>query len=129
MTDIFPFTIHCDREHGHMRSDLMSLFLSVKPRGMTWYGADTIFLSPTEIEFVVYNMADVVHGGVGYETARIRHQCPTPIATQYITDRCIRVAKDQRAVELELREAAIIAQYADSLLSNIGIVDGADVPL
>ena len=66
----FPFTIGYDSRFGGINYDYRALFMANKPKDMIWYAAAVIVHSPTQVEFVVYEMYDNYYGGVGAEIAR-----------------------------------------------------------
>ena len=68
---LFPFTIYADSNHGGVSHGFRQIFMEHRKPDVTWYAADIIVNSDTEIEFVVYDMKDNFYGGVGKEIYRV----------------------------------------------------------
>ena len=68
---LFPFTIYADRSHGGIPSGFRALYHKHRKPDVTWYAADVVVNSDTEIEFHVYDMKDMCYGGVGKEIYRM----------------------------------------------------------
>lgn len=117
--EFFPFRLYCDHERGWSASQFKNTFMKVKPAGLTWYGYDVIIHSPTEIEFVVFEMYDNFSGGVGNEIARFTATVSRSVTDRDIRSRSMELAVDRRRHELCEAEAEIINRYANEFLAAL----------
>jgi hypothetical protein len=69
----------------------------------TWYAADVIVHSFTEIEFVVFDMADNFSGGIGDEIYRVTATVTAKETEHVISHEAIRAA--DREIQAEMRQA------------------------
>lgn len=122
---VFPFTVYCNRRTGWGDSSLRDTFLAVKPKGMIWYGFDTIIRTRTDVEFVVFDMRDFVSGGLGDEIARLSAKVSADLTNSAVEERIRCLAVERREAELHDMEMAIIDGYVDEIRNSIGSLVGA----
>lgn len=111
---IFPIPLYCDGK-GWSENRFQLAMRSVLPKGLYWFGYDTIILSPTEVEFVVYGIRDSVWGGLGDEIARIKANVNKVLTEEYIESRIQYLARERRDKELRDAEESTIQKYADEV--------------
>lgn len=111
---VFPITLSCD-DRGWSEYRYREFFLANKPKGLTWFAYDTIILSETEVEFVVYDMRCNYSGGRGVEIERFKAAVPKEIIGSDIEKKIVAVAAARRGEELAAHEKRIIAGYADEI--------------
>lgn len=112
---LFPFTLFADRSPGYCHHRYYNAFIGTNPP-RAWFGFDVIVSAPTEVIFVVYDMHDMVHGGLGKEITR---RCATVDAELTRIDcnaRAKELAREFRAKELAEKEERIIYNYALTIL-------------
>lgn len=118
MKQFFPFTISPNPKFGGIVPEYYSLFVNHKPDGLTWYACDVVVNSPTQLEFVMYGMADYFYGGVGDEVARFCLAVDRDVNSAALIRRSVELAEwyeDQRLVE-ERRKR--VQANADALLAE-----------
>lgn len=114
LDEVFPIVIGCDHR-GWSDFHFQRLFLSNKPDGLIWFAYDVIINSPTEVEFVVYNMADSCYGGVGAKIASFSAVASVDTTRDAIERRIRAIATERRNAELQAAESIIIDGYADDI--------------
>jgi hypothetical protein len=117
---IFPIHLPC-HENGWSAYHYRPQFLTSKPDHLTWFAYDTIIHSETDVEFVVYDMADNFYGGRGKKIASFRTLVPRGATARDIDNQIVQLAIARRAKELREAEAAIISGYADEIRSTLNL--------
>jgi hypothetical protein len=117
---IFPITLACD-DRGWSAYSFQKAFRAAKPEGLTWYGYDTIIHSSTDVEFVVYDMENNVHGGLGKKTGQFRATVPPSLTANDIDRKIVFLATERREAELRAAEQSIIAGYADEMRASLAL--------
>ena len=102
---LFPFTVKADDRHGGVPTGFHQIFQKNRTDA-TWYAADVIVHSFTEIEFVVFDMADNVYGGIGAEIYRVTATVTAKETTQVISHEAIRAA--DREIQAEMRHEHLV---------------------
>jgi hypothetical protein len=121
---IFPILIPCD-PRGWSAHSFQPYFMAAKPKDMVWYGYDTIINSKTEVEFVVYDMADNAYGGIGKQIASLKATVPSELTNNAVDQKIISLARSRRATELQLAEDAIVSRYTEELREAFSAVGGS----
>jgi hypothetical protein len=114
--EFYPFKIAC-YDTGHFVQspyEFRKPFLANKPEGHVWYGYDVIVKSPTEVEFVTYDMRDS-YGGLGRENGRFEATVDEAVTKEAIERRLNALAKEVRLRELERAEAKIVSDYGNRI--------------
>ena len=93
------------------------MFMHTKPKDMSWYGYDVAVLSTSAVEFRAFDMGDTVHGGIGDEIGRWSAEATTEMLRSTLIARAIQLGTQRLEREREREEQAIIAAYADELLT------------
>lgn len=112
--NIFPIKLYAyQSQSGHTNSEsaFKDLFYSTKSKDMVWYAYDVHILSTNQVEFIVYDMRDSFHGGIGKEIGRYKVFCETKLTDKFIDKRLMEIAVDRRRNELEQIEQDIIDSY------------------
>jgi hypothetical protein len=103
---LFPFTVKADDHIGSVGGGFRKIFLNHRTDA-TWYTADVIVHSFTEIEFIVLDMAvDNFCGGVGDEIYRVTATVTAEETTLVTSQEAIRVA--DRQLQAEIRQAHLV---------------------
>lgn len=116
---IFPITLACN-DKGWSTHAFQKAFLAAKPDQLIWYGYDTIIHSPTEVEFVVYDM-DNVYGGRGKKTGAFKTEVAADLTADDINRKIMFLAAQRRKAEWEAIEAEIISGYAEEIRTAAGL--------
>ena len=95
------------------------MFLKVKPKPLTWYAYDVTILSRTVLEFVAYDMADPVFGGIGSVVWCGKVSVPASVTHKDVDRAILRAARARREEEIAAAEAAIVSRYADSIRAEL----------
>jgi hypothetical protein len=103
---LFPFTVKADADHGGVPTGFFQIFQKHRTVGKTWYAADVIVHSFTEIEFVVFGMEDSVYGGIGAEIYRVTATVTAKETTQVNSQEAIRAA--DRELQAEMRHEYLV---------------------
>ena len=114
----FPFTVHC-AENYHTPFEFKDTWMKIKPAKLTWYAYSVEVKSPTEIEFIVFDMKDNYFGGIGAKIGTFKATVTPDVTRKSIIARAARLAADKREQELEAEEARIVGQYTHDILSEI----------
>lgn len=85
------------------------------------YCFDVVILSPTEVEFICFDMLDNLYGGRGKKFHQFKVECPREIIEPYISERLVERAIARRNAELELKEMEIVAGYAGEERRSLGL--------
>lgn len=117
---IFPITLPCN-DRGWSAYTFQKAFLAAKPDKLIWYGYDTIIHSPTEVEFVTYDMQDNVYGGLGKKTATFKTEVSTDLTADDINRKIMSLAALRRKAEWKAIEAEIISGYAEEIRAAAGL--------
>lgn len=118
---MFPFTLKA-RETPHFTSspyDFRKAFLANKPESLSWFAYDVVVASPTDVEFVVYDMRDFCRGGIGKEIARFEAKVGRGVTRASIEHRALYLAQERRNAELEAAEAEVVRTYAAEIMAEI----------
>ena len=115
---MFPFAIKAYETPNFTSSayEFRTAFLQAKPEKLSWYAYDVCVLSPTMVEFTVYDMRDSFYGGKGEATAAFEARVGRDVTRKAIEREAERLAIVRRQHELEAAEHAIIADYATEIL-------------
>lgn len=125
MEAFFPFTIW-HRDFGNTAvspHQYKAIYEQRRPANMSWFAYSVIVLSPTKIEFIVYEMEDHYHGGVGQQVARLPTVVPAEATFLDRKDRAEELARDQRRKELQEAEERIVRGYAEQILDSQGMIE------
>lgn len=114
----FPFTIHC-RENYHTPFEFRDTWLKIKPAKLTWYAFSVVVESPTQVEFIVFDMKDSYFGGIGNRIGTFKATVSPDVTRKSIIARAAELAADKREKELEAIEARIVGEYTQAILSEI----------
>lgn len=123
---LFPFTLHCDRDRGLSPYEYRKAFMTAKPERLTWYGYDVVVESPIRVTFVVFDMLDNFHGGVGKEIHRFGVDVEDSLTRRDVVRRATSVAAERRRKEVEREEDRIVATYVQELLAQTEQTTGAE---
>jgi hypothetical protein len=102
---LFPFTVKASNRHGGVPWEFSGIFYKHRT-DVTWYAADVIVHSFTEIEFVVFDMADCVYGGIGAEIYRVTATVTAKETEHTISIEAVRAA--DREIQAEMRKAHLV---------------------
>ena len=89
---LFPFTIYANSVHGGVNYNFRQIFHEHRKPNVTWYAADIIVKSDTEIEFVVFDMLGQPCGGKGEEIYRVPATVTQSLTIKSISHAAIRKA-------------------------------------
>jgi hypothetical protein len=119
--ELFPVRLsaHNNNGNGGGNYGFRSLFHNTKRPHQIWYAYETLIHSPSDVEFVVFDMLDSVYGGVGNEIYRYRTPADPAITMPEIRGAAISLAEEIRKRELNRAEDEIIARYAESILTAL----------
>lgn len=115
---IFPITLSCS-PLGWSSYAFKPYFMEAKPADLIWYAYDTIIHSQTSVEFVVYDMADNVYGGLGKNIASFKATVPEHATTAAIDQKIAILARARRDAELLASEVAIVNDYAAEIRKSL----------
>lgn len=114
----FPFTIHCTNSctqpYGYYGT-----WMKTKPEKLVWYAYSVEIKSPTQIEFIAYDMRDSYFGGIGRKIGTFKATVTPDVTRKSIIARATDLAADKRQQELEAEEARIIGEYTHAILAEI----------
>lgn len=120
--NIFPINIPCCDQGGGSYA-FRSFFMATRPKDIIWYGYDSIILSKTEVEFVIYDMFDDMfdncRGGLGAEITRFKALVPESTTERFIERRILDLAMERRTIEIIAAEGEIVKRYADEIRAEI----------
>lgn len=125
--DFFPFTLAAYETPHFTRSpyDFRAAYLANRPKGESWYAYDVVVKSPTEVEFIVYDMRCNLSGGIGKEARRFKCTVAPEVTAPSIERRVQAMAVLVRQQELDRIEQAAIGGYADVIRSKLQIMEPA----
>lgn len=121
MSNLFPFCLFAE-ETPHFTSserDFQQTFLATKPADMSWFAYDVVILSPTQIEFIVYNMRCIASGGIGEPIANFSATVPAVLTLKHMERRAFSLARARRDEELLEAERKIVKSYAADYLRQM----------
>lgn len=111
---MFPFTVYAKYENS--TRDFYQTFMANRPKGLTWYAYNVVVKSPTEVEFVVFDMEDMATGGIGDEIGRFEATVDASVTLVAMTRHAHELATLQLYDERVAEERRIVAGYAAEIL-------------
>lgn len=130
----FPLMVYSNGQHG-IHSFLDS-FLKNKPKKIEkkysfsdytyeedfyWYDFDVKIISPTEVEFIVFDMEDFCYGGRGRKIHSFKAEVSKNETKKYIDAKLMKNAIARRDKELKEIERKICQGYADEERRALGL--------
>jgi hypothetical protein len=126
---LFPFTVKADADHGGVPTGFFQIFQKNRTDA-TWYAADVIVHSFTEIEFVVFDMDDdgdpSYYGMIGDEIYRVTATVTAKVTELVISHEAIRTADREIQAEMRYEHLVKVNERAYKLMvaSGLDIEDG-----
>ena len=119
---MFPFVIAC-YDTGYkwvwMDRNFEAAWRTVRPKDFGWYCYDVIIHGPTQVEFVVYDIANSFSGGIGAEIGRFKADVDAALTKDPIHAEAYRKVKWARQVELDRAEEALLEHRVQVLLNDL----------
>jgi hypothetical protein len=119
-SNLFPISLRCN-DKGWSEHSFQNAFMRVRPKDKTWYGYDVEIMSPTDVVFIVYSMADATYGGLGKADYNLQATVSPDLTAPYIDRRIVELAAQRRTAELAAEEARIVEQYANELRAALSL--------
>ena len=123
MSNFFPIHINAE-ETPHFTSSsykFRPLFLANKPTGMSWYAYNVIIHSPTNVEFVVYDMFCSARGGIGKEVGSFEATASAELTAPYIQKHAVSIAQYRIDEERRAANKLILKNRAEDVLAEFGL--------
>ena len=114
---VFPRRVRCnDMGNWVSMPDLAkSIWMRIRPKGLTWYCVDLEILSPTSLRLFVYDMENNVHGGIGYVIdERVIDELPAE-EQKMLDELVLKIYTAEAELELERREERLRQQQIINL--------------
>jgi hypothetical protein len=109
MTSLFPFTVS-------IPNDFIPTFRAFDKE--TWAECDVTVLSPTRVEFNVYDLKDSYYGGRGRNIRNVSADVDRKMTKTLISKRADAVASEQYYRAKEAKEASEIAKIASRIFEE-----------
>jgi uncharacterized protein YprB with RNaseH-like and TPR domain len=119
---LFPFTVKADDDHGGVPTGFYQIFQKNRTDA-TWYAADVIVHSFTEIEFVVFDMATNGLSRIGDEIYRVTATVTAKETEFVISHEAIRAA--DREIQAEMRQEHLLKVNARAY--KLMVASGLDI--
>lgn len=137
----FPFTVYSNKEHGYSPSGFKEVFrenrpeyIEVKFSNFTYkskfviFCYDVIILSPTEVEFICFDLDNLASDGRCKFIHKFRATVNKKVTSNYINHRLLQRGADRRARELEERELEIYKKYANEEAVTLNLKKEKKIP-
>jgi hypothetical protein len=114
---VFPQRVRCHDMGSWVSSPYLanSIWMRIRPKGLTWYCADLEILSPTSVRLFVYDMEDNFHGGIGKMIAeRVIEELP-PKEQAMLDELVLKIYTQEAKDELIRREERLRQQQIISI--------------
>ena len=118
---IFTFTVRAYDTGKYIKNPWQanSTFAKYKPEGSSWYAYDVELLSKTRANFIVYDIACTVYGGIGRVSYEFSCDVDERDTSNFIEREVRRIAVRQENLEFESVRLARVLTIESEIMSGL----------